>query len=248
MRRDKTEMGSGKGDESPTGIEGIDRLISVSSEGGCTVNVEILTDHPIDRALADIKNNVDALDSFPEEAEKPVIQEVLVRRGVIQIAISGDTDERSLRRIGERVRDELTQKPGITQVELGRVPDYVTHVEIPSATLREYGLTLGDVADTIEQSSRDVAAGSIDTSGGEILLRINERRLWSEQLSDIVVVSSDSGAPVRLGDIAHVEDGFEEQGFLDKDLARAMQVPKEVKNSDKEKKVEAENVIPDINS
>ncbi|MDZ7685848.1 MAG: efflux RND transporter permease subunit [Gammaproteobacteria bacterium] len=91
-------------------------------------------------------------------------------------------------------------------------PD-LTHVEISQETLREYDLTLADVASIIEQSSRDVPAGSIDTSRGEILLRMKERKEWAREMSDIVLFSSDTGAPLRLGDIARVRDGFEEAGF-----------------------------------
>ncbi len=78
--------------------------------------------------------------------------------------------------LAEQLRDRLIARDGITRAELSHVPDYVTHVEIPRNTLREYGLTLGQVARTIENSSRDVPAGSLETSRGEILLRMKDRR------------------------------------------------------------------------
>ena len=200
-------------EEAARGVSGIKEIRSRAWEGSGTVTFELVAGVDRIKAYQDIDQAVAQIRTFPDDAEKPEVRLQARQRDVMSIVLYGEAEIWMLRQLAERVREQLLTQPSITQVELGRVPDYVTHVEIPSATLREYGLTLGDVADTIEQSSRDVAAGSIDTSGGEILLRINERRLWSEQLSDIVVVSSDSGAPVRLGDIAHVEDGFEEQGF-----------------------------------
>ena len=200
-------------EEAARGVSGIKEIRSRAWEGSGTVTFELVAGVDRIKAYQDIDQAVAQIRTFPDDAEKPEVRLQARQRDVMSIVLYGEAEIWMLRQLAERVREQLLTQPSITQVELGRVPDYVTHVEIPSATLREYGLTLGDVADIIEQSSRDVAAGSIDTSGGEILLRINERRLWSEQLSDIVVVSSDSGAPVRLGDIAHVEDGFEEQGF-----------------------------------
>ncbi|MDZ7847920.1 MAG: hypothetical protein U5L96_14815 [Owenweeksia sp.] len=73
----------------------------------------------------------------------------------------------------------------ITQVEIGNVPDYVTHVEIPRHRLREYGLTLGQVADLIQQSSEDIPAGAVETSAGEILLRMQERKQWADEFGKI---------------------------------------------------------------
>ena len=200
-------------EEAARGVSGIKETRSRAREGSGTVTFELVAGVDRIKAYQDIDQAVAQIRTFPDDAEKPEVRLQARQRDVMSIVLYGEADIWMLRQLAERVREQLLNQPSITQVELDRVPDYVTHVEIPSATLREYGLTLGDVADIIEQSSRDVAAGSIDTSGGEILLRINERRLWSEQLSDIVVVSSDTGAPVRLGDIARVEDGFEEQGF-----------------------------------
>ena len=69
----------------------------------------------------------------------------------MQLVLYGQVDIWSLRKLAEHLRDLLISDPAITQVELGRVPDYVTHVEIPQNRLREYGLTLGQVAARIRQ-------------------------------------------------------------------------------------------------
>ena len=159
------------------------------------------------KAYQDIDQAVAQIRTFPDDAERPEVSLQARQRGVMRIGLFGDVDVWTLRQLAERLRDQLLNQPAISQVNLGNVPDYVTHVEISHERLREYGLTLGEVARIIEQSSRDVPAGSIDTSGGEILLRINERKQWSEQLAGIVVVSSDTGAPVMLGDIATLTGG-----------------------------------------
>src|SRR5690606_25234509 len=125
----------------------------------------------------------------------------------------GDVDIWVLRNLAERLRNRLLSNEEITQVEIGNVPDFVTHVEIPEYRLREYNLTLGQVADIIRASSEDVPAGAIETQAGEVLLRMEERKLWAEEFGDIDIISSGSGATVKLSDIAEITDGFEESGF-----------------------------------
>ncbi|WP_255702881.1 efflux RND transporter permease subunit [Antarcticibacterium sp. 1MA-6-2] len=107
----------------------------------------------------------------------------------------------------------LLSDPQVTQVEIGNVPDYVTHIEIPRHQLRQYNLTLGQVADIVARSSEDVPAGAVETHSGEILLRMQERKQWAEEFGKITIVSSESGARVTLADIATITDGFEETGF-----------------------------------
>ena len=200
-------------EEAVRGVPGIAETRSSAREGSGLVRYELVAGVDRIKAYQDIDQAVAQIRTFPDDAEKPEVRLQARTREVMSVVLYGDADIWELRQLAERTREQLLNQPDITQVELGNVPDYITHVEIPLDVLREYGLTLGQVADIIEQSSRDVAAGSIDTSGGQVLLRINERKLWGGQLAEIVVVSADTGAPVTLGDIATIIDGFEERGF-----------------------------------
>lgn len=200
-------------EEAARGVPGIKEIRSTAREGSGSVQFELVSGVDRIKAYQDIDQAVAQIRTFPDEVEKPDVSLRTRQREVMSLGLYGPVDVWALRQLAEQVRDQLLNQPEITQVELGNVPDYVTHVEIPLEQLREYGLTLGQVANIIEQSSRDVAAGSIDTSAGEILLRVNERKLWSEQLRDVVVVSGATGGPVLLRDIARVYDGFEEEGF-----------------------------------
>ncbi len=200
-------------EEAARAVPGIKEIRSIAREGQGSVEFELVTGVDRIKAYQDIDQAVAQIRTFPEDAEEPEVRLQERQRDVMQIALYGEADPWSLRQLAERLREQLLNQPAITQVEIGNALAYVTHVEIPQARLREYGLTLGQVAGIIERSSRDVAAGAIETSGGEILLRVDERKLWAEQLGEIVVVSSDSGAPVTLADLATIRDGFEEVGF-----------------------------------
>jgi multidrug efflux pump subunit AcrB len=200
-------------EEAARGVQGIKETTATAREGSGQVNFELVAGVDRIKTFQDIDQAIAQIRTFPEDAEEPEVRLQERTTEVMEIGLYGDADIWSLRQVAERVRDQLLSQPAITQVQIGNVPDFVTHVEIPQDRLREYGLTLGQVADIIEESARDVPAGSVDTSRGQILLRMNERKQWAEQFARIEIVSSESGAPVTLGDIAHIEDGFEETGF-----------------------------------
>ncbi len=200
-------------EEAVRGVQGIKEITSTAREGSGWVRFELVAGVDRMKAYQDIDQAVSQIRTFPDDAEEPEVRLQDRQRDVMEIGLYGDVDIWSLRRIAERVRDQLLNQPAITQVQIDNALDYVTHVEIPHHRLREYGLTLGEVAAIIEQSSRDVPAGSVDTAGGEILLRMEERRQWAEELGNIVIASSDTGAAVTLADIAEIRDGFVETGF-----------------------------------
>ncbi|HJK98334.1 MAG TPA: efflux RND transporter permease subunit [Polyangiaceae bacterium LLY-WYZ-14_1] len=200
-------------EEAVRGTEGIEEITSVAREGSGTVTVELVAGTDRMRAFQEIDQAVSRIRTFPDDIEEPDVRLVARTREVMEVGLYGDVDVWTLRQLAEDLRDRLLSDPAITQVELGNVPDYVTHVEIPLARLREHGLTLGRVAELLGQSAEDVPAGSIETYGGEILLRLEERKQWADELAEVVVLTSPSGAAVTLGDLATITDGFEETNF-----------------------------------
>lgn len=165
------------------------------------------------KAFQDIDQAVNHIRTFPDDAEEPEVTLASQQREVMNVVLFGPVDIWTLRKLAEQLRDRFLADPAITQVELANAPDYVTHVEIPQDRLREYGLTLGQVANIIRRSSEDVPAGTVETNAGEVLLRLKERRQWANDFSKIEIVSTRNGAAVTLGEIANITDGFEESGF-----------------------------------
>ncbi len=195
------------------GIEGIKEIVSTAREGSGSVQIELVTGTDRMKAFQEIDQAVNRIRTFPDDTEKPEVSLQSPQRGVMSVVLYGPVDIWTLRKLAEQLRDRLLADPAITQVELGNAPDFVTHVEIPQHRLREYGLTLGQVAGMIRRSSEDVPAGAVETNAGEVLLRLKERRQWADEFAQIQIVTSDSGAAVTLGEIATITDGFEEAGF-----------------------------------
>ena len=200
-------------EEALRGVEGIQEITSSAREGRGSVTVELVAGQPRMKVYQDIDQAVNRIRTFPEQIERPEVRLQAEQQEVMEISIYGPIDIWALRKLAEQLRDQLQAHAQITQVELGRAPAYVTHVEIPRQRLREYGLTLADIANIIRTSSQDVAAGSIQTTAGEVLLRVKARKQWAEEFASIEVVSGRLGPVVTLGDIATVRDGFEEFGF-----------------------------------
>ena len=197
-------------EEAVQDLEGIKKIKSIASEGGGRVNVEVKAGYDTRKLLDDIKARVDGISTFPRETEKPVIQELLVRRQVINVAISGRTDEKSLKALGERVRDDLIDLPAISQVELAATRSYEISIEVPEENLRRYGLTFDEVAQAVRKSSLDLPGGTIRTTGGEISLRTKGQAYRGREFEQIVLRSFPDGTRLTVGDVAVVRDAFAE--------------------------------------
>ena len=197
-------------EEAIEGTEGIDKVTSQSSEGMCFVNVELVAGVDRTKAANDIKSKVDAIDAFPVETEQPITAEVSIIATVFEIAISGPADERTLKLIGQKIRDDLAALPGVSKVELQFARPYEISIEVSEHTLRRHGLTLAAIAQAIQRSSLDIPGGSIKTEGGEILVRTKGQAYRGKEFEDIVVLTRPDGTNLTLREIATVVDGFEE--------------------------------------
>ena len=197
-------------EEELDGVEGVKEIRSVANESLCSVTVELFEDADESRALDDVKNRIDALDTLPEETEQPIINLATSIRPVIDLAITGPDDERTLKVLGQRVRDEIAALPGITQVSLVNTRPYEISIEVSESDLQRFGLTFSQVAEAVRARAIDLPGGAIKTEGGEILLRTKGQVYWGEEYERLVLLSRPDGSLVYLSDVARVVDGFED--------------------------------------
>ncbi len=197
-------------EESVAGLAGIKRIDSAAREGFGAVTLEVMKGWDLKELLDEVKAEVDRITTFPEEAEEPVVSEVTRRTQVINVAVYGDAPESTIKHLTERIKDDMTNLPGITYAETFGTRQSEIHIEISEQTLRRYRLTLGQVADTVKKASLDLPAGTIKTAGGEILVRTKGRRYHAANYHDIAVITRPDGTKVTLGQIANLKDGFED--------------------------------------
>ena len=183
---------------------------STASEGVGTVTVELELGYDTSRALSDVKAAVDRIQSFPTDAERPLISLASSRSRVTSFIVHGHTSEKNLRQLAEQSRDELLNHPGITQVDLSGVRPFEISIEVPERKLREYGFTIDQIAEKIRAANVELPAGGVKTSRGEVLLRTSERHDYGTDFEKIIVLSRPDGSEVKVGDIAQVKDGFAE--------------------------------------
>jgi multidrug efflux pump subunit AcrB len=192
------------------GLEGVHEVTASANEGVGTVAVEIIEGENIQRLAQDIQSEVDRITSFPDEAEEPQVVIAARQRSVVSLALYGDQSELILREVAEDIRDRLMQDPDITQVEMEGVRNYEISIEISQGILRTYHLTLEEVAQRIRQAAVELPGGAIKTEGGDILVRMKERRDYGHEFGQIPVITANDGTEVLLEDIAVISDGFEE--------------------------------------
>jgi len=197
-------------EEAISDLPDIEKLTSRSSEGSATVTAEVRSGADPQRLLNDIKSRVDALSTLPVDAERPVVERPLIKREVLSVVVAGDLDEKELNELARQVRDELVRLPNLTQADLEGVRPYEIAIEVSEHKLRQYGLTIDDVANAIQGQSIDLSAGRIRSPSGEILLRANAQAYYYGQFASIVIKRFDDGSELKLDELANIEDGFEE--------------------------------------
>ena len=192
------------------GVDGVKEITSTARQGVGTITAEAVEGTNVERLYQDIKAEVDRIQTWPEEAERPIVRIDTRKRQVMALALYGDAPRSTLRHLAETVRDELLQDPEITQVDLSGVPDLEIAVEVPLHTLRRLGLTAADIASAIAKAGVDLPGGTIRTHGGNLLLRMRERRNFGQEFLAIPIISTPEGGVVSLGDIARITDGLED--------------------------------------
>ena len=201
-------------EEALEGAENIERLTSTAREGGCDATLELASGADLNRVLNDVKGKVDAVTTFPAETEKPIVRAFSASGNVMTMALSSQTDDSNLKVVAEDIRNDLLDIDGISTVNIEYIRPFEISIEVSEFTLRQYGLTLDQISRAIDRASLDLPGGTIRTASGEILLRTKGQVYSGDEYENIVVQSYPDGTQLRLGQIATVNDGFEE-GYLD---------------------------------
>jgi hydrophobic/amphiphilic exporter-1 (mainly G- bacteria), HAE1 family len=191
------------------GVNDVEEVRCEAREGLGTAVVQLREGGNFDRFMDDIKTEVEAIDSFPEQTELPVIKPLGRTDHVVSLAITGPMSTTDLKAYAEQVKDRLLLVPEVSQVDIEGFSDHQIRIELPAHALRQYGLSVADVAATISRQSINLPAGSIETHAQEVLIRFVDERHTPLAFEDLIVVGNRSGAEIRLGDIARITDRFE---------------------------------------
>jgi multidrug efflux pump subunit AcrB len=201
-------------EEAIADLDGIKEIASVARLASGQVTVEVTHGFDTQRLLNNIKTRVDAIPTFPTEAERPQVTELLWRSEVMSIALYGDVEESALKAAGEDLRDQLTLLPTVSMVDLNATRPDEMAIEVSENTLRHYNLSFEQVVNAIRQSSLNLPAGVIKSERGDIQLQTRGQAYQASDFANIVVDSREDGAKLYLGDIATITDGFADQDLV----------------------------------
>lgn len=201
-------------EEAIQNLDGVDTINSTATQGSANITVYVAVGYKTRDVMDDVKTRVDAISNLAEQAEEPILEQLILKNQVLSLALSADTTEAALRDLADEIRTALlTYEDGetkITQINIAGVRDYEISIEISETRLQQYGLTFDQVAQAIRQSSLDLPGGSVRTSTGEILFRTESRRYNAEEFSDITIFTRPDGSSVKLSDVAFIRDAFKE--------------------------------------
>ena len=207
-------------EEAIADISGIYQIISKSNQSFGSVSAEVIEGHDPEKVLNEIKAKVDAIITFPADAERATITRRIGRVELMFLVIYGDVDERALKEHSQQLRDDMSLIDGVSLATIRGMRDDEVSIEVTEAALRRYNLTFSQVARAIRQSSLNLPAGLIQSAQGDIQVQSRNQAYAADDFADIVIVSDASGSQLLLGDIATINDGFSEQNvdmrFADK--------------------------------
>ncbi len=201
-------------EESVSDLDAIEWVRSWSGEG--YGEVSILAEQQVDftQFMNDVKIRVDSISTFPGDIEQPIVQQWVNRDEYIRIAVHGDLNERELKHLAEKLRREVAQLPAITVVQLFGTREEEISIEVGEDALKRYGITFSDVATAIRNSSMSQSSGTVRTEVGTYQLKVRSQADTEADFATIIVKETADGGVIRVGDVATVVDGFEDNPIL----------------------------------
>ena len=196
-------------EDATDGISNVEEIRCESREGIGVAVIKMIEGSDMSRFLDDVKTEVEAIDNFPEQSELPVIQQLGRTDQVVSVAITGPMSVSHLKAYAEEIKDRIQELEHVSQVDIEGFSDHQLRIQIPALVIRQFGLSMTDIADKISRQNINISAGGIETKQRDILVRFDDERKTSRELEDLIIISGDTGAEIRLGDIATITDQFE---------------------------------------
>src|SRR5210317_331780 len=201
-------------EESVRDLDSIEWVRSTSAEG--FGGVYILAEQQVDftQFMNDVKIRLDSISSFPRDIEPPQVQQWVNRNEFMRVAVHGDIGERELKRLAETLRREAAQLPAVTVVELFGTRQEEVSIEVSEDALRRYNISFSEVANAIRNTSINQSAGQVRTEVGTYQLKVRSQADTETEFNNIIVRETADGGILRVGDVATVVDGFEDNPIL----------------------------------
>lgn len=203
-------------EDSISTLSGVKSVNSSSNEGMSLVRVEYALEYPVDKAVNEIRERVaSAQRSFPRDANDPVILRFDPTQSPIMVfSIADKTGSMNQLQLRKFVDDEITTRiervDGVASVDVSGGLQRQINVLVSLSRLQALGLSAQQVSDAIRVENADIPGGSFTENNKQLNLRTPVSFKQPSEISDVVITSR-GGSPVRVKDVATVEDGFKDR-------------------------------------
>ncbi|OUR77531.1 acriflavin resistance protein [Marinomonas sp. 42_23_T18] len=192
------------------GLSNIDKVTCEATEGLASLTVEMEEGGDFSKLMTEVKNEIDGIDTFPEDAEAPFILEANRTDEVINLAIHGkNMSNAQLKEYSESIKRKLKQEPGVSLIDIQGFSTHQLQVEVSLPLLRQVGLSISDLSDALSNQNIEAPSGELKDENRALLIRVDQQEVTAEKLGRTVVSASEEGGQILLSDIAIITDKFE---------------------------------------
>lgn len=199
-------------EENLKGLEGLERITSVSSENTGKVTIEMLKGTDMDEALTRVKNAVERIASFPVAIESVVTykqDDVNMGMWFALIEKDGyDTNLKQLKKQARKIEHDLLQMEGVSKIQITGYPAEEIAILLDEEKMNKYNMTFAEVAGAVASTNLIMTGGSIKDGEEEFYIRVRNKEYDSRGIGDIVLRAGDAGGLIRLRDVAIIKDQF----------------------------------------
>lgn len=195
-------------------VLGIKSITTTSSASSASARIEMQDDYDIDELMDDIKDELDQVTSFPDEADPPVVSKAMRQEHAIWIQLYGDSDRRTLQTLSKELESDLLEQANVNSVSISGWLDPTMLIDVDKTKLEAYGLTLSDVAAAINSESSPARVATLRNEDLYLHVRASSQAYVKQEFANIPVRTSNSGAVLRLKDIATIIDAFDDEDFM----------------------------------
>jgi multidrug efflux pump len=213
-------------EERIAGVEGIRFISSSSRDGESTVTLEFDISRDIEAAANDVRDRVSGiLDNLPEEADPPEVQKADSSDDVI-VWFNLESDRMSVEELSDftdrYLVDRFSVLDGVARIRIGGQRSYAMRIWIDRNELAARNLTVNDIEEALRAENVELPAGDIESRDMQFVARVERAFRSPEDFNNLVLAKGEDGYLIRLGDVARVEKGLEEDRTIFRGNGKSM--------------------------
>ena len=197
-----------------SGLENISEVTSFSLDNASVVLLEFKPSADMDEALQDAQRKINNVQNkLPEGAKKPILAKIEPNAApVLQVSAiaSNMTDRDFMQLMDNQLLPSIKQTKGVAEVQVIGGERREFKVDIDAEKLKAYGLTLGNINQSIAAANVDFPTGKVKNESEQMTVRLSGKFKSVKELGDHIIIASNNSI-VRLKDVATIADSKEDQ-------------------------------------